>query len=201
MGRFLWVGILAALAIAPGACGGSTALGTGGSGGSDGGAGTGGGAGYNDCSLSKDCLVRAASCCGTCGAATRGDAVGINRSRAGAYNQEKCAGVGCPACYMEQDPTLVAACVSQHCGVIDVQDSDATACTSDSDCRIRTTSCCECGGEVDRAHIIAVSNEARFTSFVCEGVGACPECAPVYPSNVVAHCGDNHHCTAEWQTP
>ncbi len=180
-----------------GACGGKTDLGTG-----DGGAGAGGSGGspdYDSCTLSAQCLVRPASCCGACSAATRGDAIGINGDRASAWAEDKCANIGCPACYMEQDPTLVAACVSQHCSVVDVRDDPATACSSDSDCRIRTTSCCECGGELDRSHLIAISNEARFSSLVCEGVGACPECAPVYPSDVVARCTD-HRCEAVWLT-
>lgn len=198
-----WVGVLTALTLVQAsACGGKTDVGSSDAGvGADGGAGTGGSAGYDDCTLSAECLVRPASCCGSCAAATRGDAIGINQDRASAYVQDKCAGVGCPACYMEQDPTLVAACRSGRCRVEDIRADDATACTSDSDCRIRTTSCCECGGDTDRAHLVAISDETRFSSLVCEGVEGCPECAPVYPPDVIARCSAEHHCEAVWQSP
>ncbi len=200
--RAVRVAVLAALALGvAGACGGKTLPLTADAGAeAGGGAGAGGSTSYDDCTTSAECLVRPASCCGACTAATRGDAIGINKDRASAWVQDKCANTPCPACYMERDPTLVAACTSQHCRVVDVLADSATACTTDTDCRIRTTSCCECGGELDRAHLVAISDEARFSSLVCEGVGACPECAPVYPKDLVARCSAQKHCEAVWLT-
>ncbi len=186
MGR--WLAVAAGM-IALSACGGSTDIG-----------GADGGAAYNACTRNDDCIVRPASCCGACGAATRGDVIAVNKDRATAYANDHCSGVGCPACFAEQDATLIATCESNRCTVVDLLADSSTGCTADSDCRVRTSSCCECGGALDRAHLVAVGNEAAFSSLVCDGQG-CPDCAPIYPAEVRASCNADQHCEPIWQTP
>lgn len=180
-GVLVGVGVLAL-----GACGGSTQTG-----------GADAGPDYVHCVRNDDCVIRPASCCGACGAATRGDVIAVEKTRAALYASDHCAGVGCPACYAEPDPTLLATCVDHKCAVVDLLAHDSTSCSADGDCRIRTTSCCECNGATDRAHLVAVSSEVDFSPLVCDGQ-ACPECAPLYPVNVSASCNESGHCVVVW---
>lgn len=174
------------------ACGGSTSLD---------GAGCGdAGPSYDGCQLPSDCVVRAASCCGQCGAATRDDIVALNKDQASAYQSATCGDSwGCPACYMVQDSRLVATCEPTQCKVVDLAKHASTSCTDDGDCRIRTNACCECGGPVDQAHIIAInsSKEADFAAVACDPGAGCPECAPSYPAEAKAVCNGGH-CEVAW---
>lgn len=153
-------------------------------------------ANFSRCTRSSECIVAPASCCGFCGAATRGDAIGLNESRADEYRTSVCDGRGCPACYSAPDPTLVSTCGDGTCAVIDLHEHPSAACTSDSDCRIRTQGCCECGGTTSPGTLIAVSDPGLYTSLVCDPGQSCPECAPLYPPEVVPRCTSGH-CTAE----
>lgn len=171
-----------------GSCGGSTDIG-----------GTGGDAGtaYDVCEVNSDCVVRPASCCGQCGAATREDIVALAKGSVAAYQSAKCGDVfGCPACYMAQDATLIATCSSGRCTVVDLLAHAATACGAAADCRIRTNVCCECGGPMDQEHLVSISDESLFQPLVCDPLQACPECAPVYPPEYSADCSGGH-CVAK----
>jgi hypothetical protein len=187
--RHLVAVLLATLALVT--CGGSTEPdGDGGSGGTDGGV-------YDLCSKSSECVIRPASCCGQCGAATRDDIVALRSDQVTAYQTATCGdSSGCPACYSAQDATLIATCDAGHCKVVDLKLHAATACSAASDCRIRTNVCCECGDPTDIEHIIAISSESEFSPLVCDGQ-ACPECAPIYPAEVVVDCVSGH-CNAAW---
>lgn len=152
---------------------------------------------YDICSESSECVIRPASCCGQCGAATRADVIALNANQVAAYTGEVCGDdFGCPACYMAPDPTLLGTCEAGHCKVVDLRTHVATECDQPSDCRIRTTACCECGGPTDVEHIVAISSESSFAGLVCDGQ-ACPECAPIYPDEVAARCSMGH-CEADW---
>lgn len=167
---------------------------TGGSGGTAGSAGTGGApTDWTKCDKPSDCVLLSLSCCGSCGAVTRGDAQALNQQGATAYLTDKCADVDCPGCYQPQDPTLLATCEAGSCVVVDLLQHASTACSSANDCRLRTTDCCECGGTIDDEHLIAVSNTGTsFDPLVCDPGTGCPECAPVYPDKplecVQGHC-------------
>jgi len=172
-----------------GSCGGSTDVG--GTGGSD--AGT----AYDSCEVNSDCVISSASCCGQCGAATRDDIIALAKDAVGAYGSAKCGDAfGCPACYMAQDASLIATCSNGHCAVVDLLVHDSTSCAVATDCRIRTNVCCECGGPTDGEHLVAISNESLFQPLVCDPLQACPECAPVYPSEYSADCSGGH-CIAK----
>lgn len=192
-------------------CGGSTDSGTGGSagsggsggaaasggsGGTGGSAATGGSGGIDfvSCSVNSDCVLRPKSCCGSCGAATREDAIAINVKTASDYSTMVCENGGCPACYMPQDPTLLAACRGGTCEVVDLLMHASSECQTEADCRVRTTDCCECGGAMDPEHLVAISTQgdAAFSQLVCDPDASCPECAPQYPPAQLA-C-DNGHC-------
>ena len=100
---------------------------------------------------------------------------------------------------MMQDPNLVPECRTGLCQVVDLQTLDLTACSSDSDCRIRTRDCCECGGGLEPEDIIAirVDAESAYSALACDPGTACPECAPTYPPSVIATCSSGR-CTARW---
>lgn len=152
------------------------------------------------CTEDDECTVVPESCCGSCGAATRGDAIGVHRDRASAYSGMACSGsVGCPACYMQQDPTLIATCREGQCTVVDLQQHEVTECTGASECRLRTRDCCECGGDSSRGGLIAVRTdaEATYTSLVCAEGAPCPECAPSYPQEAEAICSSGR-CEVQW---
>jgi hypothetical protein len=164
-------------------------------------AGDGGDAGeppdFFACELNSDCVVVPESCCGRCGAPTRGDAVAIRASATSAYSGQVCGDEGdCPACApLFIDPTLLATCSAGRCELVDLQEHEASACTQDADCRIRTPDCCECGGETGPGRLIGVaaSAESLYADLVCDGQ-PCPECAPVYPEEVTVACSGEEHC-------
>lgn len=166
-------------------CGGQSE-GDGGSGGTGGGSSD-----LHACGANADCVVISKSCCGSCGGATREDSIAVNAGKASAYRSNVCDGMGCPACYMPNDPTLVATCSAGTCQVVDLLAHASTTCTNEADCRVRTTACCECGGPTDDEHLVAVSDEPAYSALVCDAQG-CPECAPQYPPKQVAceagHC-------------
>jgi hypothetical protein len=176
-------------------CGGATAE-DGGSGGDSGRAGSGGSGVAIDffaCSHNEECIVFPKDSCGAC------DAIAINQGHAIDYaNQvrgDACVGAD-PRCYIL--PTLVATCAGAKCTLVDISAHPLTACTSDSECRIRTNDCCECAGATGVNALIAIRVDAdqTFQSLACHQQ-VCPECAPLYPSDVRAIC-EAGHCKAWW---
>ncbi|MEZ4338455.1 MAG: hypothetical protein R3B82_17685 [Sandaracinaceae bacterium] len=148
-----------------------------------------GGVVYDECSAPSDCVVVPASCCGSCGAATRGDAIAVATDRASAYRTSACgADTGCPACFMEPDPTLVATCTAGRCAVVDLAMHAATECTVSADCRVRAAECCECGATITESTVVAVSDGAAYEALVCDPGMGCPECEPLYPDTIGATC-------------
>jgi hypothetical protein len=156
------------------------------------------------CDGNEQCVVVPESCCGTCGAATPGDAIGVNVTQAGAYRALACEGhAGCPACYVDQDPTLVGTCAAGRCAVVDLEEHAVTACAADEDCRLRTRDCCECGGDATVTGLIAIraDAEAAYVALVCNADTACAECAPIYPDEASAVCTSAGHCAVQWSDP
>lgn len=157
-----------------------------------------------ECTVPADCVVVPQSCCGTCGVATRGDAIAIPRSRASSHRSEVCRDeMACPACAGLSDPTLLATCRAGRCELVDLLDDPAlTGCEVASDCRIRTVDCCECGGRTSRDAVVALRADAEsaFSALVCDGSGvACAECAPVYPPEAMVSCdAERRRCTLSW---
>lgn len=145
---------------------------------------------FDECEVPTDCVVVPESCCGSCGAAARGDAVAVHTARAGDYRRSACDPVGgdCPACFMEPDPTLVATCEAGRCVVVDLQEHPSTECAAAADCRVRAVECCECGATITPSTVVAVSDPAAFEPLVCDPGTGCPECAPTYPDDLVPAC-------------
>ena len=149
----------------------------------------GGGTVDDTCTVPSDCVVVPASCCGSCGQPTRSDAIAIAADQQSAYRASVCGDdLGCPACFMEPDPTLLATCEAGRCVVVDLATHAATECTSSTDCRVRAAECCECGATITESTVVAVSDGAAFEALVCDPGTGCPECAPVYPDTFGATC-------------
>jgi hypothetical protein len=197
MKHALWLVGSAAVLIGA-ACTSSVTTTGGGSGGSGSGA-SGGGGDLTSCMRHDDCIVISQSCCGSCGAASRGDAIAINADQVAAHRAGLCQSTDCPACYSPGDPTLIAACEAGSCMLVDLHEHPSTSCNSNSDCRLRSKDCCECGGGSDMESLIAinVTSEAGYTDLVCDDE-ACPECAPVYPAEARAQCSLDGFCEVVW---
>jgi hypothetical protein len=153
------------------------------------------------CERSSECIVVPESCCGTCGAPTRGDALAINAAAAPEHTRRVCEDdVGCPACApLFIDPTLVATCRAGSCELVDLRLHAASECAQDDDCKVRTPDCCECGGDTDPGRLVGVatSAEREYADLVCDPERACPECAPIYPSEVTVECTSAGHCETQ----
>lgn len=148
----------------------------------------------DECVVPSDCVLVSVSCCGSCGAVVRGDAAAVNRAHADAHRAAACPdGAGCPACFAEQDPTLLATCDAGRCVVVDLQAHAATVCASSSDCRVRAVECCECGASITESTVVAISDPAALEALVCDPGTGCPECLPDYPDGFGATC-DGGRC-------
>jgi len=156
------------------------------------------------CTGPEDCVVIPRSCCGSCGAATREDSIAVRADRAGDWSTMACAAdgddpIGCPGCFMEQDPTLLAGCEEGRCVVVDLYEHPSAQCTVDAECVLRARECCECGADTSFAGVVAINSIGRteFEALVCNDDTACPECAPVYPEDAMPVCHEGH-CEVQW---
>lgn len=147
------------------------------------------------CDANSQCVLAAASCCGVCGEPTLADVDGVHRDRLDAHFDAVCPDpVPCPKCATTNNPDLFATCRAGSCVALDLTTEAASACAADSDCRVRTTGCCECGGSTAEADLIAVAITAEqdYASLVCDPSTSCPACQPIYPDDIEAWCDDGH---------
>lgn len=113
--------------------------------------------------------------------------------------------IACPDCAAPAPgqgtiQNFIADCQAGQCVVMDVRESDLTACTQSSQCVLRNgTGCCAgCGPQ----QWIAVRNDGSFDGFACAGVDiACDECAAVPPPGLVAWCAPSGHCETDMLQP
>jgi hypothetical protein len=145
--------------------------------------------------VSSECTLVSKTCCEICGKPSLGAIDAVNQKYAAAHHQSVCpTEVSCAPCQEKQSPDLHVTCRAGACTPVDVRKEPATACTSDRDCRLRVTSCCECGGSTAREDLIAIADESAYADVVCDPQQACPACAPVYPTDVEARCASDGHC-------
>lgn len=160
-----------------------------------------GSAAWASCSANSDCVLRANSCCGVCGQPTLGDVDAVNAQQTEAHFDAVCPEPEpCPECPEAPNPWLVASCQFGTCAAFDMAQEPATACQTDADCKIRTTDCCECGGDSSRGGIIAINaaREGMFADLVCDNGQICGACQPIYPDEASAVCGTSGHCEIVW---
>lgn len=155
------------------------------------------------CSGPEECVVIPRSCCGSCGAATREDAIAVRADRAADWSAMACDSgddpIACPGCFMEQDPTLLAGCEEGRCVVVDLHEHPSAQCTVDAECVLRARECCECGADTSYTGLVAINSIGRsaFEEVVCNTDTGCPECAPVYPEDATPACASGH-CEVQW---
>lgn len=150
------------------------------------------------CDVTSECVLSGNSCCGVCGAPSLANVDGVNRARSDEHFRDVCPmPIPCPTCPSALNPDLQVTCASSRCAPFDVRLSDVSLCTSDADCRLRVTQCCECGGDTSPFALIAVSSEPGYSTLVCDPMIGCPECAPTYPDTVRAVCAADGHCAVE----
>lgn len=150
------------------------------------------------CTTPSECTLAANDCCGPCGTPTLDDYDAILTSRAAAHQHAVCPAPdpACPDCVVMDDPNLGATCNAGRCEEYDVRQLPLSACTSDDACVLRTRDCCECGASTDPTNLVAIRGDARveYASLLCDDLGACPPCEPIYPTDVEAYCADDGHC-------
>jgi hypothetical protein len=179
--------------------------GTGGTGGARGGAGgaaaagavgvAGSGIGGIDwaaCTPPDSCVLETQTGCGAgCEPVPLSAFIPVNRKNDAAYKMQQ----PIPPCVSSQCPDVppssvntknyYAACESGRCQAIDVRTSSLSACSSDSECYLRSgTTCCGCG-----SNWIAVSSRANAGAVFCGNSACAADCvsAPV-PPGVSAVC-------------
>lgn len=148
------------------------------------------------CGAPDSCVVVPRSCCGSCGAATPADMIGLESSRASAYRTSVCSGTGCPACFQQQDPFLQGFCADGRCTAVDLHVDPMTACASDGDCQLRYAGCCEpCGAPLGGLLALNPTQIATYRGKLCPVAPACPKCLVRYPDAAKAVCDKaTGHC-------
>jgi hypothetical protein len=85
--------------------------------------------------------------------------------------------------------------------VVDLHEHASARCETSADCRVRTRSCCECGGDTSAAGLVAihVDGNGAYQDLACDAgaLTPCPECAPVYPDEASATCSGGR-CEVLW---
>lgn len=156
------------------------------------------------CEANADCVLATNTCCGPCGVPTLDHMDPINATYSDDHRESVCPDPGgpCPDCATMPNNFIGATCDAGWCEEYDLRSMELTACTEDSDCRLRVTDCCECGGDVSPASLIAIRSDAEtdYAALVCDDTD-CPGCAPVYPTEVEAYCADDGHCDVRATSP
>ncbi|MGE3673911.1 MAG: hypothetical protein AB7K71_29840 [Polyangiaceae bacterium] len=206
-------------------CGGSSTGGSGsggsgaaagnagtGQGGTSGGTATGGTAGAGNagsggtglvpedlaCGVPSDCVLVTNGCCDSCGPPSAADRLAVNKNRVDQVAKAVCPEPEpCPKCASFPNPALVATCEAGRCKLVDLSLEPLAKCAVDSDCRLRSNTCCECGAPTDPGHLTAVNAQGGIEDIVCDPGSGCDLCQPEYPPDAVAVCFDGH-CSASY---
>jgi len=164
----------------------------------------------SSCTANTQCAIVPVSCCscGIIGPAT--DFTAINSAREAEFDK-RCQMVDCGGCPPLRAPSpndpyfyLVATCqrpaeaapdAPGHCVVVDLKKTEITACTSASDCSLRSGTAC-CSGCSGTPVALDGKQAAALSDLVCpSGPIACPACAPIF-DGYQAVCSDGR-CAVE----
>lgn len=142
------------------------------------------------CTQPSDCVFAEESCC-ICGQPELSDLIAVNTEHAPVCG---CNGPVCD-CAISPNPNLALSCDAGQCAGWDVRKEDAlSACTQDSDCRLRAgLSCCE-ACDASPWDLVSIRTDAAgaLAARVCSGDQGCPACAPQYPPDAFAQCIAGH---------
>ena len=108
--------------------------------------------------------------------------------------------VGCPTCFIEQDPFLLAVCSAGECEARNLRADPLTSCTNRDECQLAPRECCACG-VLGRAEVVAF-NPARgsYAALVCDPAAECPPCVPIL-DGLRAECVSGHCSVIELAVP
>lgn len=137
------------------------------------------------CGGPGECVLATNGCCGPCGFPALSDFTAVNEKNVEAFRKLTCPNpedAVCPGCPTGIDKSLMAFCESGTCKPIDLRTHPFSMCDSDDDCVLRTSECCECGGDTSNPITINEASRSDYASVVCKPSTGCPECAPVYPA-------------------
>jgi hypothetical protein len=152
------------------------------------------GAGFSQCSNNSDCILAGKSCCASCGPFELANYDAINKAQADAHRQLVCPKQAlCDPCQGEAIFPFVATCSGGTCKGIDVQNDPTSECSTEGDCELRLSPCCECGASTSLLVAIAKSKAEDYKALVCDPKQSCATCNPVLPSDKKAAC-QNGHC-------
>ena len=150
------------------------------------------------CEINSQCTLAANTCCGVCGQAELGDVDPINTDGWEAHYDAVCDDPDpiCPGCPSQVNPWIGATCAGETCDEFDLREDPATACTSNDECVLRTTGCCECGADTTPSALISIRRDSvgDYTARVCDPDASCPGCDPEYPGWVEPACSDDGRC-------
>jgi len=144
------------------------------------------------CSVSTDCTLINASCCGGCEPANDRTFIAVNNQSYSTFSA-KCALVDCVACppvpigVATTSRYFIATCQSGECTVADIRQTPLTECQTTDDCYLRNGAhCCEqCSGE----GIVALNRRASLSPLICgSGPIACPACVSIIPPGYSTTC-------------
>lgn len=137
------------------------------------------------CTGPGECVLSMNGCCGPCGFPTLADFTPVNEKNLAAFRKSTCPSpetVDCPGCPTLIDKSLMSFCQAGRCAPIDLRTHPFSACTTDADCVLRTSECCECGGDATNPITINQASRAAYEKEVCKPGTGCPECMPTYPA-------------------
>ncbi len=158
-------------------------------------------AGFSGCTAAGQCSLALNGCCAPCGTPKLTDYTPIESKLAEAFRKKVCpdpSAVPCPRCATSVDKSLMAWCIGGACTAIDVRKDAVAECAVDGDCALRTSECCECGGDTANPIAIAVKKLSAYTDKVCAPGTPCADCAPTYPSSLKAVCDPTtKHCVVK----
>jgi hypothetical protein len=107
--------------------------------------------------------------------------IALNREDGLQHHMERCGNTACPGCAGTTDPNLVPTCSNGFCTMVDLLEHELTECSMASDCRVRASPCCECGGEAAPLLAVNQNSSVRFEDLVCNIDSVCAACLPQYP--------------------
>ncbi|HYQ02867.1 MAG TPA: hypothetical protein VER96_29550 [Polyangiaceae bacterium] len=186
-------------------------LGRGGAGGAGSGSGGSGGIDVTACTSNTQCEIVHAGCCSCGNIGPAEDFTAINSAYRAQFNT-RCSTVDCGGCPpmrapLPSDPyfSLAATCqrpidaapnTAGHCAIVDLRQTEITACETPSDCTLRAGTAC-CSGCSGVPVAINGSQNAALSALVCgtEEPIACPACAPNF-TEYTTGC-HNGLCTVE----
>jgi len=151
------------------------------------------------CTGPNTCSLVPTTCCGTCSQPTTENMTAVTKGLEGEHSKRLCGPepMGCPACApLITDKSVQAWCVAEKCTAIDVKKLPLSSCSTDGDCQLRYSSCCEpC--EENPYDLVALNHTQTeaYRKNVCSGDETCSRCLAVYPADTSAVCDPvTKHC-------